>query len=43
MLESSLKTNHSHFLEATFQPADRKILRMRIAAFEMQLSHGVGG
>ena len=44
MLQSSLKNKQrSHFLEQTFGPADDKSLRMRSAAFEMQLSHGVWG
>ena len=43
MLESSLKNkSQSHFLEI-FWPADSKSLRLRSAAFEMQLSHGVWG
>ena len=33
-----------HFLEETFRPADSKSLRLKSAAFEMQLlSHGVWG
>ena len=31
------------FLEETFRPADSKSLRLRSAAFEMQLHHGVWG
>ena len=42
MLESSLKSNH--FLEEIFQPADSKsLIRLRRAAFEMQLSFDVRG
>ena len=44
MQESSLKNkSRSHFLEETFGPASNKSLRLRSAAFEMQLSHGVWG
>ena len=44
MLESSLKNkSRSNFLEQTFGPANNKSLRLRSAAFEMQLSHGVWG
>ena len=42
MLESSLKDkSRSNFSEKTFGPANNKSLRLRNAAFEMQLSHGV--
>ena len=33
----------SHFLEKIFWPVDSKSLRLRCAAFEMQLSDGVWG
>ena len=35
--------SRGHFLEDIFRPADSKSLRLRSAAFEMQLSHGVRG
>ena len=42
MLESSFENkSRSHFLEEIFQPADIKNLRLRSAAFQTQLSHGV--
>ena len=43
MLQSSLKNkSQSHFLEKIFWPADsKKSLKLRSAAFEMQLSYGV--
>ena len=42
MLESSLKNkSRSNFSEEIFRPADSKSLNLRIATFEMQLSHGV--
>ena len=42
MLESSLKNKSQHHLsEEIFQPPDSKSLRLRCAAFEMLLSHGV--
>ena len=42
MLESSLKNkSRSHFLEEILLPADSKSLRLRRAALEMKLSHGV--
>ena len=42
MLESSLKNkSRSHFLEEILPPADSKSLRLRRAALEMKLSHGV--
>ena len=40
MLESSFM---KPFLEEIFWPANSKGLRLRSAAFEMQLSHGVWG
>ena len=44
MQESSLKNkSRSHFLEEAFGPASNKSLRVRSAAFEMELSHGVWG
>ena len=42
MLETSIKNkSQSHFLEEIFWPADSKSLRLRSAAFETQLCHGV--
>ena len=42
MLESSFKNkSQSNFLEEIFGPVDSKSIRLRSAAFEMQLSHGV--
>ena len=35
------KKSRSHFLEEIFWPADSKSLKLRSAAFEMRLSHGV--
>ena len=44
MLESSLKNKlGSHFLKEIFQLPDSKSLRLRSAAFEMQLIHGAWG
>ena len=42
MLESSLKNkSRGHLLEEIFRHPDSKSLRLRSAAFEMLLSHGV--
>ena len=44
MLKSSLKIkSRSNFSEETFGAANNKNLRLRSAAFEMQLSDGVWG
>ena len=44
MLESSLKDkSRSHFFKDIFQLPDSKSLRLRSAAFEMQLFHGAWG
>ena len=44
MLESLFKNkSRSHFLEEIFRPEDSKSLRLRYAAFEVQLCHGVWG
>ena len=42
IVESSFKNKSpSHFLEEIFRPEDSKRLRLRSAAFEIQLSHSV--
>ena len=42
LLDSSLnKSNHSHFLEEIFRPADSKSFRMKSGKCQMQLNHGV--
>ena len=44
MLEFSLKNkSRSHLLEDMVRPPDSKILRLKSAAFEIPLSHGVWG